>query len=136
MNKRVLALIACTLFAKGCSTESRRDRMTSSMSSIASTQDRLNEDNQRINELKQELLKQGFGVAASDTSDSKEQVILKGRYGKLKDIEVTLWTGKQLEIREPHSGAIISATITSDEAEREFRDFSSKVSSIVEGRPQ
>src|ERR1044071_8187549 len=133
MNKRVFVLIACSLFATGCLTEGRRDHMSSSMTFIASTQNQLSEGNQRINEFKQDLLNQGFHVVSSSSSDSKEEVILKGHYGKLKDLEVTLWTGKRLDVKEPSLGGGIQAFIASEEAKREFKELYRKVESIVEG---
>jgi len=71
------------------------------MTNTVTTQAQLNEGNQRINEFKQELLRKGFREVSSFSSDSKDQVILEGRYGALKDLEVTLWTGKRLETKEP-----------------------------------
>lgn len=135
MAKRVCALIVCGLFAIGCSGGHPRGK-GSTMSFTVATQNQLDEGNQRINEFKQELLNQGFRVLSSSGSDSKEQVILKGDYGKLKDLEVTLWTGKRLDIKEPHLGGGIRTSIASEEAEREFDALYRKVVSIVVGRPE
>ena len=135
MNKRVFALIAFGLFAIGCSIENPHGK-GSTMTFTASTQSQLDEGNQRINEFKQELLKQGFHVVSSFSSDSKEQVILKGHYGKLKGLEVTLWTGKRLDVKEPHLGGGIHASIASEEAERKFDELYRRVESIVVGKTQ
>ncbi len=135
MNKRVFALIAFFLLAIGCSGEKSYGK-GSTMSSTVATQDQLNEGNQRINEFKQELLMKGFREVSSSSSDSKEQVILEGRYGALKDLKVTLWTGKRLEMKEPQLGGGIHASIVSKEAEQEFEELYRRVVSIVVGEPQ
>jgi len=134
MNKRVLALIACGLLAVGCSGEKSYGK-GSTMSSTVATQEQLNEGNQRINEFKRELLMQGFREVSTSSSDSKEQVILEGRYGALKDLKVTLWTGKQLEMKEQLGGGI-HASIVSKEAEQEYDELYRKVVTIVVGEPQ
>lgn len=135
MNKKVIALIACILLTICCSRENPYGK-GSTMSFTVATQDQLNEGNQRINEFKQELLRQGFRVVSLSTSDSKEQVILKGDYGALKDLEVTLWTGNRLEIKEPQLGGGIHASLAGKEAEREYDELYRKVESIVTGKAQ
>lgn len=135
MNKRVFVLIACGLLAIGCSAMNPTGK-SSTMSRTVDTQDQLDEGNQRINEFRQELLMQGFRAVSSSSSDSKEQVILEGRYGALKDLKVTLWTGKRLEIKEPQLGGGISASIVSKEAEQEYEKLYRKVVTIVVGDPR
>jgi hypothetical protein len=134
MIKRVLVLMVCGLLAIGCSRLNPPDK-DQTMSFTASTQDQLNEGNKRINDFKQELLTQGFRVVSSSSSDSKEQVILEGRYGELKDLKLTLWTGKRLEIKEPQLGGGIHASIVSKKAEQEFDELYRKVVFIVTGKP-
>lgn len=134
MIKRVFVLIACGLLAIGCSRLNPPGKGRT-MSFTVSTQDQLNEGNKRINDFKQELLTQGFRVVSSSESDPKEQVILEGRYGALKDLKVTLWTGKQLEMNEPQLGGGIHAYMVSKEAEQEFDELYRKVVLIVTGRP-
>jgi hypothetical protein len=135
MNKRVFALIACGFLAVGCSGQKSYSK-GSTMSSTVATQDRLDAGNQRINEFKQDLLMKGFREVSSSSSDSKEQVILEGRYGALKDLKVTLWTGKRLEMKEPQLGGGIHASIVSKEAEQEFDELYRKVVTIVAGELQ
>jgi hypothetical protein len=134
MIKRVFVLIACGLLAIGCSRLNPTGK-SRTISFTASTQDQLNEGNKRINDFKQELLTQGFRVVSSSSSDSKEQVILEGRYGALKDLKVTLWTGKRLEMKESQLGGGIDASIVSKEAEQEFDELYRKVVLIVTGKP-
>ena len=131
MNKRVFALIAFFLLAAGCSGQKFSGK-GSTMTNTVTTQAELNAGNQRINEFKQELLRKGFREVSSSSSDSKEQVILKGRYGALKDLEVTLWTGKRLEMKEPQLGGGIHALV-SKESEREFDEFYKRVVKVVVG---
>jgi len=131
MKRRVFALIAFCLLATGCSGQQSSGR-GSTMTKTVTTQAELNEGNQRINEFRQELLRKGFRVVSSFSSDSKEQVILAGRYGALKDLEVTLWTGKRLETKEPQLGGGIHALV-SKESEREFDEFYKRVVKVVVG---
>lgn len=135
MDKRVFALIAYLLLAIGCSGRNSHGK-GSTMTLTVATQDKLDEGNQRINEFKQELLRKGFREVSSSSSDSKEEVILEGRYGALKDLKVTLWTGKRLEIKEPQLGGGIHAYIVSKEAEQEYEELYKKVVSVVVGKPQ
>lgn len=135
MNKRVFALIACGLLVVGCARGNYYGK-SSTMDSTVITQDKLDEGNRRINEFKQELLSRGFREVSIASSDSKERVILVGRYGVLKDLEVTLWTGKRLEMKEPQLGGGISASIVSKEAEQEFDELYRKVVSVVTGESQ
>lgn len=135
MNKKVFALIVCFLLAIGCCREKSYGK-GSTMSFTVATQDELNEGNQRINEFKQKLLMRGFHEVSSSSSDSKEQVILEGRYGGLKELKVTLWTGERLEMKEPQLGGGIHAVIASKEGEQEFDEFYKEVVSIVVGKPQ
>jgi hypothetical protein len=54
----------------------------------------------------------------------------------LKNVEVTLWTGKRLDMTEPQLGGGIHSAIASKEGEQEFDEFYKKVVSIVVGKPQ
>ena len=131
MNKRVFALIVFCLLAVGCSGQKFSGK-GSTMTNTVSTQAELDAGNQRINEFMRELLRNGFREVSSSSSDSKEQVILEGRYGGLKDLEVTLWTGKRLETKEPQLGGGIHALV-SKESEREFDEFYKRVVNVVVG---
>ena len=109
------------------------------------TQAELDAGNQRINEFKQELLRQGFhevSVAFSDKIfspslvNSKEEVILEGQYGRLKDLRVTLWTTKFLEKEQPQLGGGIHASLSDEQADRDFDELYKKVSFVVTGQSQ
>ena len=134
MIKRVFVLFACGLLAIACS-RLNPDSKEQTMSFTAPTQDQLDEGTKRINDFKQELLTQGFRVVSSSSSDSKEQVILEGRYGELKDLKVTLWTGKRLEMKEPNLGGGIVASMVSKQAEQEYDELYRRVVVVVIGRP-
>ena len=133
MDKRLFALIACVLLAIGCSGE-KAHHLGKIQTSTVTTQDELDKGNRRINEFKQELLMKGFRAVSSHSSDSIEQVILEGRYGGLKDLQVTLWTGKRLEMKDPQLGGGIDAVIVSQESEYEFHELYKRVASIVVGK--
>lgn len=135
MHKRVFALIVCTLLAIGCSQEEPEGK-GASRTHIVATQDELDEGIRRIDQFKQELLKQDFREIHSLRSSETEKTTLKGRYGSLRDLEVTLWYGKKLESEEPHLGGHIYATIISKEADKEFDELYKRVETVVSGKAQ
>jgi len=100
------------------------------------TQAELDQANQRINAFKQDLLRQGFRTVSISSSDSKEEFILEGQYGRLKDLRVTLRTNKSLEKDEPEVAGGIDASINDEQADQEFEALYKKVSTIVTGQPQ
>jgi hypothetical protein len=140
--KRLLTLTLFALLAIGCyhghtaSSSSKGSSLTYSVG----TQAELDAANQRINDYRQELIKQGFNeISASRTSASgvvpnaKEEFVLEGQYGKLKDLQVTLWTTKLLVKDEAQVGGGIHAFIVDDQAEREFETLYKKVCLVVAG---
>ena len=100
------------------------------------TQTELDQGNQRINAFKDELLRQGFRHVSVSFSDSKEEFILEGQYGRLKDLRVTLRTNKRLEKEEPELAGGIHASIRDEQADQEFEKLYKKVMSVVTGQPQ
>ena len=115
------------------------------MTYTAVTQAELDAVNQRINDYRQELLRQGFHessftlntqtVGKSDVN-SKAQFTLEGRYRNLKDLRVTLWTTTRLENdpkNQPQSGGGIEAVIVDNQADTDFEELYKKVSSVVTG---
>ena len=100
------------------------------------TQAELDQANQRINAFKQDLLRQGFRTVSISSSDSKEESILVGQYGRLKDLRVTLRTNQRLEKEEPEVAGGIDASISDEQANQEFEELYKKVSTIVTGQPQ
>jgi hypothetical protein len=96
----------------------------------------LDEANQRINAFKEDLLRRGFRTAAASFSDSKEEFILEGQYGRLKDLRVTLRTNKRLEKEEPELAGGIHASICNEQADQEFEELYKKVVIVVTGQPQ
>lgn len=100
------------------------------------TQAELDEANQRIVAFKEELLRQGFRMVSVSFSNTTEEFILEGEYGKLKDLHVTLRTNKRLEEDEPELSGGIRAYVRDEEADREFEGLYQKVISVVTGQPQ
>ena len=146
--KRLLALTLFALLAISCSrghgavSSSSKD---SSMTNTVSTQAELDAANRRVNEFKQELLRQGFhqiSVSSSDeTSDTSivnetEHVVLEGQYGTLQDLRVTLWSSKWLQKDQPHLGGSVKASIVDDQADRDFEALYKKVCFAVTGTAQ
>lgn len=142
--KRLLALTLFALLAISCSrgnSGASHSSKGASMTNSVGTQAELDAANQRVNEFKQELLRRGFHQVSASFSDSsgalsnaKEEFVLEGQYGKLKDLQVTLWTTKRLQKDQPHLGGGIHASIADDQADRDFEELYKKVSSIVTGR--
>ena len=144
--KRLLALTLFTLITIGCSNGNRAVSSSSKGSSMTysvGTQAELDAANQRVNEYRQELIKQGFHAISESftgstgvTSNSREEVVLEGQYGKLKDLQVTLWTTKHLEKDQPHLGGGIHADIVDAQADRDFETLYRKVCFVVTGNAQ
>jgi len=146
--KRLLILTLFGLLAISCSRgNSGVSHWTkgASMTYSVGTQAELDAGNQRINDYKQELLREGFHEVSvsftdktADTSylNSKEEVVLEGRYRNLKDLRVTLWTTKRLEKEQPHLGGGIHASVTDEQADRDFEELYKKVSFVVTGNTQ
>jgi hypothetical protein len=136
-----LMAISCTGGNSGFSNSSR----AASMTYTAGTQADLDAGNQRINDYKQELLRQGFHEVSisfldetADTShiNSKERVVLEGPYRNLKDLRVTLWTTERLEKEKTEIGGGIHASIRNEQDDRDFEELYKKVSSVVTGNAQ
>jgi len=87
------------------------------------TQAELDEANQRINAFKDDLLRQGFHAVSVSTSDSIEEFILEGQYGRLKDLRVTLRTNKRLEKDGPEVAGGIHTSIRDGQADQEFEEL-------------
>ncbi len=144
--KRLLTLTLFALLAIGCShgnTAVSRSSKGSSMTYSVGRQAELDAANQRVNEYRQELIKQGFHTVSASFSDStgvisnsREEFILEGQYGKLKDLQVTLWTTKYLQKDQPHLGGGIHASIVDDQADRDFEALYKKICFVVTGNAQ
>lgn len=136
--KRLFALTLCALLASHCSTGYRKSYggKGSTATYSVGTQAELDEANQRINAFKEDLLRQGFSTVSASFSDSKEEFILEGQYGRLKDLRVTLRTNKRLEKEEPEFAGGIHASISDEQADQEFEDLYKKVVTVVTGWPQ
>ncbi len=143
--KRLLTLTLFALLAISCShgnSGASHSSKGSSMMYSAGTPAELDAANQRVNDFKQELLRQGFrdaSVSFSDKTsttsviDQKEEVVLEGQYGNLKDLRVTLWTTRQLK---GQLGGGIHASITDEQADRDFDALYKKVCFVVTGNAQ
>ena len=144
--KRLLTLTLFALLVISCarghfSTSSKG----SSMTYTAGTQAELDAANKRINDYRQELLRQGFHEISTslttqtgDSSDvnAKEKFILEGPYRNLKDLRVTLWTTKRLEKENAELGGGIYASIKNEQDDRDFEELYKKVSFVVTGFAQ
>ena len=113
------------------------------MTSSVGTQAELDAANQRVNDYRQELLRQGFRVVSASFLDksglvenSKEEFVLEGQYGRLKDLRVTLWTTKRVEKDQPQLGGGIHASVKDEQADRDFEELYKKVSFVVTGQTQ
>jgi hypothetical protein len=134
--KSLFALTLCALLAGNCSTGYENSYgKGSTLTYRVGTQADLDQANQRIIAFKEELLRQGFREVSVSFSDSKEEVILEGQYGRLKDLRVTLRTNKRLEEEKPELAGGIHASIRDEQADQEFEELYKKVISVVTGQP-
>jgi hypothetical protein len=144
--KRLLTLTLFGLMTISCSrgnSDFARLSKGSSMTYSVGTQAELDAANQRIKGYRQELMRQGFREVSSSFTDttgigpnSKEEVVLEGQYGKLKDLRVTLWTTKRLEKDQPQLGGGVRASIKDEQADRDFEELYTKISFVVTGQTQ
>lgn len=144
--KRLLTLTVFALLAISCSHGNRSVSLSSkgaSMTYSVGTQADLDAANQRVHEYRQELMRQGFHKISESFSDStgatsneREEVVLEGQYGKLKDLQVTLWTTKRLQKDQTEAGGGIHASIVDEEADRDFETLYKKICFVVTGNTQ
>ncbi|HYV11501.1 MAG TPA: hypothetical protein VE980_11425 [Pyrinomonadaceae bacterium] len=144
--KRLLTLTLFALLAISCSGGNRavsHSSKGSSMTYSVGTQAELDAANQRVNNYRQELIKQGFHAISESfsdnfgvTSNSRKEVVLEGQYGKLKNLQVTLWTTTRLAKDQPHLGGGIHASIGDDQDDRDFEALYKKVCFVVTGRAE
>jgi len=135
--KKLFALTLCVLLTSSC--HPRQGYFPtgkgSTMTLSVQTQAELDQANQRINAYNQELLRQGFREVSISTINSAEVSVLEGRFGRLKDLVVTLKTNQQLEEDKPEVSGGIHASLSDPEADKEFDDLYKKVVLVVTGRP-
>ena len=134
--KRLLTLTLFALLTFSCSGGNNgivTNTKGASMACNVHTQAELDAANERIDKFKQQLLRQGFRESSVSFSDSKEEFVLEGEYGTLKDLRVTLTTAKQLEKEYASLVGGVSADLIDDQADREFEELYNKVVLVVTG---
>jgi len=146
--KKSLVLTLFALLAISCSRANSsvaHSSKGSTMTYSASTQAELDAANKRIKDYQQELLKQGFRevsvgfsnkTVSTSVTGENELVILEGQYGTLKDLRVSLWTSKWLQKDQPQVGGRVNASLSDEQAERDFNELYKRVSSVVTGQTQ
>lgn len=144
--KRLLTLILFVLLAISCSRGNGGVSSSSkgaSMTYSVGTQAELDAANQRVSNYRQELMREGFHEISTSlvtssgvSSNSREEFILEGQYGKLKNLQVTLWATKHLEKDQPHLGGGVHASIVDDQADRDFEALYKKICFVVTGNAQ
>ena len=134
-----LLAISCSRGHGGISSSSKGASMTYSVG----TQAELDAANQRVRDYRQELMRDGFHEISTSlvtssgvSSNSREEFILEGQYGNLKNLQVTLWTTKHLEKDQPHLGGGVHASIVDDQADRDFEALYKKNCFVVTGNAQ
>lgn len=134
-----LMVISCTRNYSPFTNSSR----SAAMNYSAGTQADLDAGNQRINDYRQELLRQGFrevSTFVTHTSgvvpNSKEEFVLEGQYRNLKDLKVTFLTTKLLEKDQPQLRGGVQASINNEQDDRDFNELYKKVSFVVTGNPR
>ena len=144
---RLLVLTLFALLAINCSRGNNSGIMHSSRGSTMTysvgTQAELDAANKRINDYREELVRQGFReVSESFTntsgalSNAKNEFVLEGQYGSLKDLQVTFSTTTKLEKDQPQLSGGIHASLSNEQAERDFEELYQKVVFVVTGQTQ
>lgn len=134
---RLFPLTLCILLLTTCSIHhGNAATKGSTMRFSVSTQDELDQANQRINTYKEELVRHGFREVSVSISNTKEEFVLEGEYGKLRNLRVTLRIGKVLAEEEPEFSGSVDAYVRDDDADRDFESLYKRVSTVVTGKPQ
>jgi hypothetical protein len=136
---RLLILTLSGLLTISCVNQSASNAPMSkraTMSYSVGTQAEMDATNQRINEFKQELLRQGFHDQSRSVSDASNEFILAGQYGNLTDLRVTLRTAKRLQNEPPPFAGGVHASIKDEQADREFKELYKKVCGVVTGQAE
>jgi len=146
--KRLLTLTLFGLLAMSCThgnSAFSNSSKGSTMTYTAGTQAELDAGNKRIDDYRQELLRQGFHevstslntqTAGSSDVNAKEEFVLEGPYRNLKDLRVTLWTTKRFEKEKSELGGEIHASIKNEQDDRDFEELYKKVSFVVTGHAE
>ena len=133
--KKLFALTLCTLLASNCFSGYRKSvrGKGSTMNYKVETQAELDAANQRINAFKAELMRQGFRQRSVAFSNSQEEVVLEGQSGRLKDLRVMLRTNTELKKEGTDLAGGIDASISDEQADREYDELYKKVIFVVTG---
>lgn len=95
---------------------------------------RLQQGIERLRIFEAELRNEGFRqVSVAHTGLEKREVKLKGRYRRLGEVTVTLWTDTRLDREEPQIGAGFDANIRNDAAEAAWEEFNDRFRRAVQG---
>lgn len=143
--KRLFALTFCALLAINCSSRNKYpiSGMDSTMNCNVETQAQLDQANRRIKAFKEELLRQGFRLVSVSTFNSsedssfnsREDVILAGQHGRLKELRITLVTNTSLQKEGPELAGGVYASISDEQTMQEYEELSKKVDALVTGYP-
>ena len=134
---RLFALTLCILLLTTCSIHhGNAATKGSTMRFSVSTQDELDQANERIHTFKEELLRHGFREVSVSTSNTKDEFVLEGEYGKLRNLRVTLRTNKVLAEEEPEFSGSVDAYVRDDASDRDFESMYKRVAAVVTGKPQ
>lgn len=136
---RLLALTLSGLLTISCVNQSAGNVSrfkAATMTYSVGTQAEMDATNQRINEFKQELLRQGFHDETRSVSEASDEITLAGQHGTLTDLRVTLRTAKRLQSEPPPFAGGVEASIKDDQGDREFKELYRKVCSVVTGQAE
>ena len=99
------------------------------------SQDKRPDSTLRINKFRDELVSRGFRVVSTASSDTKEQTELKGKYGNLGDIEVTLLIDNQINTKRRVLQGRVKAFTVDKNTQQEFDTFTAQLQEAVSGFP-
>jgi len=132
MPKLFSVIIFCSLIVISCSTSAPSASSTTDFN--AGNEAELRDGAARVEQLTQELLGRGFRTTSTSTSNLWHEVTLKGDYGALKDVEVTLHVANQLDKAEPHLKAVLHASFPNQPAKQEFEGLDAHIKSAIRGQ--
>src|SRR5262245_20244184 len=142
--KILTVILTLASLSIGCSISAtnggRHNQRSHTQTFTAANEAELQDAVHRVNEFKQQLLEAGFREISSESSSyvgggTRSKKILKGNYGNLHDVEITLWTSNKIDaqMNNEHIGVGAHCEITSQEEERQFDALVGKPELVATG---
>jgi hypothetical protein len=126
------ALMICALVAMGCSQSYQSASATDDFT--VRTLAELRDGTARVANLKEELIGRGFYVTSTALSNDWEEETLRGDYGNLKGVDVTLRVATQLDVKQPHFRSVVIGSFPDRSARKAYDELCAHIHSTFQGK--